>query len=293
MVVVGRDPAARIPQHGQRERLLGDEALELRRVLVRRDREHGQAFGTERPVQPLERRHLRDAGRAPGRPEVDDHDLASQRGEIRLAARERRQAEAGCRGARLERVALVSGELEIAEGHRGHDCNDCRRPEGLPHLAGGRGLRPRLARLRRALAAQTEDVVAMALDAEADLRRDLLLETLDLRARELEDLAAGAAHEVVVVLALPDRLEARLAAQQQLAREPRLREESQRAVERGAADLRVAAPHDAQQVLDRHVMPGPQERVEDDLALPAALEAVAGEVGREDVLLLAARRCRA
>ena len=73
----------------------------------------------------------------------------------------------------------------------------------------------------------------------------------------------------------------------ELAREPGLLEELQRPVDRGAPDLGVAAAHDLQQVLDRDVVPGLHEGVEDRLALRAALEVVAREVRGEDLALFA------
>ena len=61
------------------------------------------------------------------------------------------------------------------------------------------------------VAAEAEDLMPVSVDDEADVGRDLVLDALDLRAGELEDLAAGLADEVVVVLALVLALEARLA----------------------------------------------------------------------------------
>src|SRR5512141_724476 len=147
---------------------------------------------------------------------------------------------------------------------------------------------PRLGLARGAAAAAAEDVVAVAVDAEAQAGGDLLLDPLDLRALELDDLAAGPADEVVVVVAAQRRLEARLAAQQQFARQPGVLEELQGAVDGGAPDLRVAPLHHLEQVLHRDVLARPQEGVEDHLALRAALLAVLGEIRGEDLVLFAA-----
>src|SRR4029450_3012455 len=114
---------------------------------------------------------------------------------------------------------------------------------------------------------------------EAEAGRDLVLEPLDIGARELEDRAARLADEVVVVLPLPVPLEARLSVERELAREPGGLEELERAVDGGPPDVRALALHDLQQVVDREVALGLQERVEDHLALLAALEVVLVEVG--------------
>jgi hypothetical protein len=59
--------------------------------------------------------------------------------------------------------------------------------------------------------AAPEDLVAVSVDLELQLGRDLVLQSLDLGARELDDVAAAPADEVVVVLALVFALETALA----------------------------------------------------------------------------------
>src|SRR6476659_8219972 len=93
---------------------------------------------------------------------------------------------------------------------------------------------------RRAVAAVPEDLVPMTVDDEADLGRDLVLDALDLRARELEDLAARLADEVVVVLALVLALEPRLPLDHELLGQARRLQQLERAIDGGAPD--VAAP---------------------------------------------------
>src|SRR5262249_27773982 len=139
---------------------------------------------------------------------------------------------------------------------------------------------------RRAVAAQPVDLVTVALDHEADLGRGLVLDPLDLRVRELEDLAARVADEVVVVLPLVVALEAGPAPARQLLCEPGCLEQLEGAVDRGAADVRAALLDQLQQVVDGKVALRAQEGVEDDLALTAALEVMAGEILGEDLLLL-------
>src|SRR5512134_2120704 len=90
--------------------------------------------------------------------------------------------------------------------------------------------------LRGAPPAEAEDVVAMPLDDEADVGRDLVLDPLDVGARELEDRVAGVADEVVVVLTLVLPLEAGLALQLQLLGEARGVQELEGPVDRGAPD---------------------------------------------------------
>src|SRR6187431_2630071 len=159
------------------------------------------------------------------------------------------------------------------------------RPGGTYSALVGRAHRP-----GRAVAAGAVDLVAMALDREADLGRDVFLQLLDLRVRELEDLAAGPADEVVVVLPLVVALEDALALELQLAREAGVLQELERAVDGRAAHVRPALLDELQEVVDGEVALGAQERVEDRLALVAALQAVARDVRGEDLFLLACER---
>src|SRR5256712_2915336 len=138
-----------------------------------------------------------------------------------------------------------------------------------------------------AAAAGAVDLVAVALDREADVGRDLVLQALDVGRGELEDGAAGLADEVVVVLALVFALELALAVEGQLLGQPRRLQELQRAVHGGPADVGPALLHHLQEVVHGEVAVGAEERIQDHLALLAPLEVVLGEVGAEDLLLLA------
>jgi hypothetical protein len=80
----------------------------------------------------------------------------------------------------------------------------------------------------------------MPLDEEADVGRDLVLDPLDVGARELEDRVAGVADEVVVVLPLVLPLEAGLALQLQLLGEAGGMQELEGPVDRGAPDVGAA-----------------------------------------------------
>ena len=117
---------------------------------------------------------------------------------------------------------------------------------------------------------------------------DLVLDALDLRAGELEDLAARLADEMVVVLPLVFALEARLALQDELLGQPRRLQELERAVDGGAADVGAALLHELEEVVHGEVALGAQEGVEDHFALLAALQAVLDQIGGENLLFLAA-----
>src|SRR5256712_353924 len=88
-----------------------------------------------------------------------------------------------------------------------------------------------------ALGADAVELHAVAPHHEAEEATDAVLEALQLLARELDDLAAALADDVVVVLALAlDRLEARLAGVGvALRREPGPPAPLERAVDGGAA----------------------------------------------------------
>ena len=126
----------------------------------------------------------------------------------------------------------------------------------------------------------------MALDHEPDARGDLVLDALDLRVRELQDVPARFADEVVVVGPLVLALEAALSVQGQLLGQARGLQQLQGAIDGGAADLRAALLDQLVEVVDGEVALLAQERVQDDLALPAALEPVLRDVRGEDLLLL-------
>src|SRR2546428_2457368 len=129
----------------------------------------------------------------------------------------------------------------------------------------------------------------MALDHEPDVGRDLVLDALDLRVRELEDVAARLADEVVVVGALVLALEAALPVEGQLLGQARRLQQLQRAVHGGAADVRAPLLDELVEVVHGEVPLGAEEGVQDGLALPAALQPVLRDVGGEDLFLLTAR----
>jgi hypothetical protein len=66
-----------------------DDGLAL---TILRNREDGELIAELR-LQPVERGHLLDAGDAPGRPEIDQHELVFEIGELFLRAVARRERE--------------------------------------------------------------------------------------------------------------------------------------------------------------------------------------------------------
>src|SRR5262249_13364912 len=110
---------------------------------------------------------------------------------------------------------------------------------------------------------------------EAEEAGDLLLEALQLVARELDDLAAALADDVVVVLLLLlDRFVARLAVVEvALGREAALLQELEGAIHRRVADARVHPLDRAVQLLDGEVALRPEEDPGDVVALRRRLEA--------------------
>ena len=127
----------------------------------------------------------------------------------------------------------------------------------------------------------------MAVDDEADVGRDLVLDALDLRAGELEDLAARLADEVVVVLPLVLALEPRLALEHELLGQARRLQELERPVDGRPPDVGAALLHELEEVVHGEVALGAQEGVQDHFALLAALEVVLDQIGGEDLFFLA------
>jgi hypothetical protein len=136
-------------------------------------------------------------------------------------------------------------------------------------------------------AAEAIDLVAMALDHESEIRRDFVLDALDLRARELEDLATRLADEVIVMSSLVLSLEPSLSLEDQLLSEPGCLEELEGPVDRGAADVGTLLLDHLKEVIDRQVLMGTQEGIQDHLALLASLEMVLSEVCGEHLFLFA------
>ena len=114
----------------------------------------------------------------------------------------------------------------------------------------------------------------MAPNHEAEEATDAVLEALQLLARELDDLAAALADDVVVVLALAlDRLEARLAVVEvALGSEPDLLEQLERAVDGGVADAWVHLLDRRVELLDGEVPRGAEEHARDVVPLGGRFE---------------------
>src|SRR5256714_2744137 len=105
------DLALRVGGHREGVAVLTSEGLDLFGGLLARDGDHaevGRRFVLA-PDLPFEPRHLDAARRAPGGPEVDEHDLALQVFDLRLLAVERCEGERGHGLARLRvRLYLVA-----------------------------------------------------------------------------------------------------------------------------------------------------------------------------------------
>ena len=75
-----------------RDLVLAEERLHRRRAAaVRRQRQHGDVGRRQRLRQRRERRHLGDAGRAPGGPEIDHHAMAAELRQVVLSVRRHRR----------------------------------------------------------------------------------------------------------------------------------------------------------------------------------------------------------
>src|SRR5207247_5250710 len=120
-----------------------------------------------------------------------------------------------------------------------------------------------------ALGADAVALHAVAPHHEAEEATDAVLEALQLLARELDDLAAALADDVVVVLALAlDRLEARLAVVEvALGSEPDLLEQLECAVDGGVADAWVHLLDRRGELLGGGVPRGAEAPARDDVPL--------------------------
>src|SRR6266516_1807340 len=125
-----------------------------------------------------------------------------------------------------------------------------------------------------ALGADAVELHPVAPHHEAEEATDAVLEALQLLARELDDLAATLADDVVVVLALAlDRLEARLTVVEvALGSEPDLLEQLERAVDGGVADAWVHLLDRRVELLDGEVPRGAEEHARDVVPLGGRFE---------------------
>jgi ATP-dependent helicase YprA (DUF1998 family) len=99
------EPPLRVAHARVADRPLLEEAARLLRVLVDVDRQDAEALAVELLAELLEQRERRQAGRAPGGPEVDVHHLALVGAEReRAVAVERSRREARRAITRLERT---------------------------------------------------------------------------------------------------------------------------------------------------------------------------------------------
>jgi len=92
-----RGRGVRVEQHREIHRHLGPEFLDARDGLAQVHGEHFERPALERLSQPADRRHLVAARRAPGGPEIHQHDLAPVVREPVLASAEVLQPQLGRR----------------------------------------------------------------------------------------------------------------------------------------------------------------------------------------------------
>src|SRR5579885_1676813 len=161
----------------------------------------------------------------------------------------------------------------------GYQFHTAGRPLSSPFY--GRRLHPvhavlatRAAAALAAVCAHAVELDAVAAHDEAQKPADALLEPLELLARELDDLPAALADDVVVGSLLAfDRLVAGLpVVEVPLGGEPALLEQPQRAVDRRVAHARVHAAHGAVELLDREVLARREEHPRDIVPLRRRLE---------------------
>jgi hypothetical protein len=122
----------------------------------------------------------------------------------------------------------------------------------------------------------------MALDAEAVLVGNRLLQRLDLRVFELDDRTAVSADQMVVMLFTGAGLVAGLAiAEVTGLGDAALGEQLEGAMDRGVTNPRVLSAQAQVELFSREVRPRPQELVENDFSLPSGLESLGDEIGAE------------
>jgi len=92
--------------------------------------------------------------------------------------------------------------------------------------------------------------MVMPADQKADARGHFVLNSLDVRRGELEDLAAGLANEVVVVLPLVLALETALSLEGELLGETSRLKELEGTVDRGPSNVRPAFLNELEQIVD-------------------------------------------
>src|SRR3989475_13212062 len=87
-------------------------------VIVHADAQHGDSLWRKVLLQAVQRRHLFDAGRAPGGPEIEHHDLAAQVSELgRLAVKVEVEIMRGAAGRSEERRVGKEGRSRWSPYH--------------------------------------------------------------------------------------------------------------------------------------------------------------------------------
>src|SRR4051812_4101199 len=122
--------------------------------------------------------------------------------------------------------------------------------------------------------AEAVELQLVVRDGEAVFAGDAILELLDALVLELDDVAAGGADQVIVVVPIEGGLVARLAAfEVPGGGEARVREDLHGPVDGGGADAGVALLGLVDQLVDREVTALGEEGVDDQVPLARGLEA--------------------
>ncbi len=118
----------------------------------------------------------------------------------------------------------------------------------------------------------------------------LVLNGFQLRRVELDDLSAGRADHVIVMLMLVIVLVMGAAiAEPRFAGQPRISQKLQRAVNRGLPDVRILFAHEAKKIFARHVSFRAEKDFQDQVALRSSLEALSAKMFDENFLLFGHR----
>lgn len=152
-------------------------------------------------------------------------------------------------------------------------------------LGGGFLFSRPVAAVAAAVGAGTEHAQRVVRGLEAVLGGDGVLHGFELFGIEFDGLPAIGADHVVVVRVIVVVLVARApVAEAHFARQPRVGQKFERAIDGGLPDLRVFLLHEPVEVFARQVFLGAQEHVEDEVALRRAFETRALDVAMKNFL---------
>ena len=132
------------------------------------------------------------------------------------------------------------------------------------------------------IGAQTVHFVPVRLEQEAVSVCDVVLQRLDARLLELDDLPAVDADEVIVVRGIVSKFVSREpVAKVALVGHSAFREQFERAVNGGVPHARILSAHLSEQLFDAHVVVHREERLDDDVALIGRTQTALAHISRE------------